>query len=127
MTSTARRAVYCSHRSTAVRRVWTHALKPVDFVRRIQLWLAKAARGELHDTAQPPDPLFFVSQLTMIVPRAALLPADNPVELIGFVRPEKRADADGVGHRGCRQKQQGAGCRVCREPSFQLGSCPVRR
>jgi hypothetical protein len=65
--------------------------RPVDFIRRIQLWLAKAARGELHDTAQPPDPLFFLSQLAIIVPRAALLPAADPVELIGFVRPDNQA------------------------------------
>jgi hypothetical protein len=75
-------------------RPWPEArltYRPVDFVRRIQLWLAKAARGELHDTAQPPDPLFFVSQLGIIVPRAALLPSTEPVELIGFVRPDNQA------------------------------------
>jgi hypothetical protein len=75
-------------------RPWSEAnltYRPVDFVRRIQLWLSKAARGELHDTAQPPDPLFFVSQLGIIVPRAALLPVADPVELIGFVRPDNQA------------------------------------
>jgi hypothetical protein len=75
-------------------RPWSEArltYRPVDFIRRIQLWLAKAARGELHDTAQPPDPLFFVSQLGIIVPRAALLPAADPVELIGFVRPDNQS------------------------------------
>ncbi len=75
-------------------RPWPEArltYRPIGFIRRIQLWLAKAARGELHDTAQPPDPLFFVSQLGIIVPRAALLPTAEPVELIGFVRPENRA------------------------------------
>ena len=58
-------------------------------MRRIQLWLGKAARGELHDTAQPPDPLF-ASQLEIIVPRAALLPATDPIELIGLVRPDNK-------------------------------------
>lgn len=75
-------------------RPWPEArltYRPVDFIRRIQLWLAKAARGELHDTAQPPDPLFFVSRVGIIVPRAALLAAADPVELIGFVRPDNRA------------------------------------
>jgi hypothetical protein len=41
-------------------RPWSEAkltYRPADLIRRIQLWLAKAARGELHDTAQPPDPL----------------------------------------------------------------------
>jgi len=49
-------------------RPWPEArltYRPADLVRRIQLWLAKAARGELHDTAQPPDPLFFASQLAI--------------------------------------------------------------
>jgi Prokaryotic E2 family A/ThiF family len=75
-------------------RPWSEAkltYRPADFLRRIQLWLAKAARGELHDTAQPPDPLFFVSQLAIVVPRAALLPAAKPIELIGFVRPDNPA------------------------------------
>jgi hypothetical protein len=75
-------------------RPWSEAkltYRPADLVRRIQLWLAKAARGELHDTAQPPDPLFFVSQLAMIVPRSALVPAADPVELIGFIRPDNPA------------------------------------
>lgn len=75
-------------------RPWSEAkltYRPADLVRRIQLWLAKAARGELHDTAQPPDPLFFISQLAIIVPRAALLPAAEPVELIGFVRQDNPA------------------------------------
>lgn len=75
-------------------RPWSEAkltYRPADLIRRIQLWLAKAARGELHDTAQPPDPLFFISQLAMIVPHAALLPAAEPVELIGFVRPDNPA------------------------------------
>ena len=75
-------------------RPWPEArltYRHVDFIRRIQLWLAKAVRGELHDTAQPPDPLFFLSQLAIIVPRAALLPATDPVELIGFVRPDNQA------------------------------------
>ena len=75
-------------------RPWSEAkltYRPADLVRRIQLWLAKAARGELHDTAQPPDPLFFVSQLAMIIPRTALLPAAGPTELIGFIRPDNPA------------------------------------
>ena len=75
-------------------RPWPEArltYRPADLVRRIQLWLAKAARGELHDTAQPPDPLFFASQLAIIIPRSALLPAAHPAELIGFVRQDNPA------------------------------------
>jgi len=61
---------------------------PADLIRRAQLWLAKAARGELHDPAQPPDPLFFHSQLALIVPPAALAESPEPAELIAFVRQD---------------------------------------
>ncbi|MGM4883084.1 hypothetical protein [Rhizobium sp. 62_C5_N11_2] len=64
------------------------AFTPADFIRRIQLWLAKAARGELHDTAQPLEPLFFRNPATIILPAAALTPADLPAELVGHLRNE---------------------------------------
>lgn len=72
-------------------RPWAEArltFTPVDFIRRIQLWLAKAARGELHDTAQPLEPLFFSNPATIILPAAALTPADRPAELVGHLRNE---------------------------------------
>jgi hypothetical protein len=75
-------------------RPWPEAkltYRPADLIRRIQLWLAKAARGELHDTAQPPDPLFFVSQLAIIIPRSTLQAAATPAELIGFIRQDNPA------------------------------------
>ena len=59
-----------------------------DIARRVQLWLSRAARGELHDAAQPPDPLFFDSQLTLVLPAAAVFKACGPVELTGFVRED---------------------------------------
>ena len=59
-----------------------------DIARRIQLWLSKAARGELHDPAQPPDPLFFTSHLQLVVPASALLETTVAVELEGFVRED---------------------------------------
>jgi hypothetical protein len=62
-----------------------------DIARRIQLWLSKAARGQLHDAAQPPDPLFFTSQLGLILPAAALTGSNEPVELAGFVRPDNES------------------------------------
>lgn len=65
------------------------AFTPADFIRRIQLWLAKAARGELHDTAQPLEPLFFRNPAAIILPAAALTPADNPAELVGHLRNEQ--------------------------------------
>lgn len=72
-------------------RPWAEAqltFTPADFIRRIQLWLAKAARGELHDTAQPLEPLFFRNPATIILPAAALTEADRPAELVGHIRSE---------------------------------------
>jgi integrative and conjugative element protein (TIGR02256 family) len=59
-----------------------------DFLRRIQLWLAKAALGSLHEAAQPLDPLFYYNQLSLILPPAALASNTEPVELVGFLRPD---------------------------------------
>ncbi len=56
-----------------------------DIARRILLWLSKAARGDLHDDSQPPEPLFFNSQLKLIVPATIVSKHDKPVELIGFI------------------------------------------
>jgi len=72
-------------------RPWSEAkltATPADLLRRIQLWLSKAARGELHDPAQPPDPLFFVSTLGLILPPSAVAPNSEPVELVGYIRPD---------------------------------------
>jgi hypothetical protein len=72
-------------------RPWAEArltTTPMHLIRRVQLWLAKAARGELHDPAQPVDPVFFASHLTLIVPPAALAQTAEPVELLGFFRPD---------------------------------------
>jgi proteasome lid subunit RPN8/RPN11 len=63
---------------------------PADLARRIQLWLAKAARGELHDAAQPPEPLFFKSPLTFVIPSETLAEGE-PAELIGFIPPDNPA------------------------------------
>ncbi len=59
-----------------------------DLVRRTQHWLAKAARGELHDPALPPEPLFFGSGLAMVIPPDSLSGAVNTVELVGIMRPD---------------------------------------
>jgi integrative and conjugative element protein (TIGR02256 family) len=61
-----------------------------DILRRTQLWLSKAARGELHDPAQPPDPLFFNSPRGLVLPMATLSPSEDPVELTAFIRPENQ-------------------------------------
>lgn len=59
-----------------------------DVIRRTQLWLAKAARGDLHDPAQPIDPLFYQSHLTLVIPGEAIGASAEPVELVGFVRDD---------------------------------------
>jgi hypothetical protein len=72
-------------------RPWAEAKLSVtayDLVRRIQLWLSKAARGELHDTAQPPEPLFFHSQFGLVLPASALAGNGEPIELAGYMRPD---------------------------------------
>ena len=61
-----------------------------DILRRIQVWLSKTARGELHDVAQPPEPLFFGTPLRLVLPFAALVGAKDPVELVGFVRDDNQ-------------------------------------
>lgn len=64
---------------------WT----PADTIRRIQLWLAKAARGDLHETARPLEPHFFPAPRSLVIPRAALEQSEGkPVELVGFVHAE---------------------------------------
>jgi hypothetical protein len=68
------------------RLAWT----PTDLIRRIQTWLAKAACGELHDPGRPLDPIFFRAPRTIILPRAALLPASSTPELAGFVHADQK-------------------------------------
>jgi molybdopterin/thiamine biosynthesis adenylyltransferase len=72
-------------------RPWAEAqltFTPAEFMRRVQLWLAKAARGELHDTAQPLEPLFFHNPAKIILPTAALMQTNEPSELVGHMRSE---------------------------------------
>ena len=59
-----------------------------DILQRVQAWLSRAARGELHDTAQPPDPLFFAPQLNLVVPAAVISSLEGPRELTGYVRED---------------------------------------
>jgi integrative and conjugative element protein (TIGR02256 family) len=48
----------------AVMRTWT----PENFLGRIQFWLQKSARGELHPADQPVEQLFFVAQHELVLP-----------------------------------------------------------
>lgn len=59
---------------------------PADFLWRIALWLSKAARGELHDPAQPLDPIFLQSTHTLLLPEAALADKPEPIELGAYCR-----------------------------------------
>lgn len=64
---------------------------PSDFVRRVGLWLSKAARGELHDPSQPLDPHFFRTGLGLIIPREALSGEGRLPDLAGWTnRPDSR-------------------------------------
>ena len=75
-------------------RPWPEArltFTPADYLRRIQLWLARAARGELEDLAQPLEPLFFASPATIVLPADALTDTSNAVELVGYLRDKDRS------------------------------------
>ncbi|MFC6282575.1 MULTISPECIES: ThiF family adenylyltransferase [Polaromonas] len=48
----------------AVHRTWT----PQNFLRRIQWWLEKNSRGELHPADQPVEQLFFQSRYELVLP-----------------------------------------------------------
>lgn len=61
---------------------------PAEFSRLIQLWLAKAARGELHDPAQPPDPLFYSSDMSLVMPRSVFEAGTTAAEFTGFMHAE---------------------------------------
>ena len=50
--------------AAAVMRTWT----PQSFLRRIQWWLEKSARGELHPTDQPVEHLFFATRYELVLP-----------------------------------------------------------
>jgi Prokaryotic E2 family A/Prokaryotic homologs of the JAB domain/ThiF family len=63
---------------------WT----PTDFLVRIQIWLAKTARGELHGDARAPEPIFVAPGPVLIVARSDLLAAsEGPIEL-NVYRPD---------------------------------------
>jgi Prokaryotic E2 family A/ThiF family/Prokaryotic homologs of the JAB domain len=74
-------------------RPWTEArltYTPTEFSRLIQLWLAKAARGELHDPAQPPDPLFYGADTALVLPRSVFEAGCATSEFAGFVRADNQ-------------------------------------
>lgn len=74
-------------------RPWSEArltYTPAELMRLVQLWLAKAARGELHDPAQPPDPLFYGADMSLVVPRSVFEAGSTISEFSGFVRADNQ-------------------------------------
>lgn len=77
-------------------RPWAEAKSaygPVELGYRILQWFKKAARGELHDVAQPLEPFFALhSPYELIMPREAWA-ADSTkiIEMIGVVQGELRS------------------------------------
>lgn len=70
-------------------RPWSEArltYTPTELSRLVQLWLAKAARGELHDPAQPPDPLFYGADMALVLPRGVFEAGTTTSEFVGFMR-----------------------------------------
>ena len=71
-------------------RPWTelrHSWTGTAFVERVRLWLAKTARGKLHEADQPLEPLMFSHGWDLVVPAKFGLP-DGPSTLaarVGFV------------------------------------------
>ncbi|SFN67979.1 ThiF family adenylyltransferase [Dokdonella immobilis] len=70
----------------AVLRTWT----PPAFLRRIQWWLERSARGELHPADQPVEQMFFASQYELILPwNYAKLREDLSARFVVFKGPER--------------------------------------
>lgn len=63
----------------------------MDLARRIQMWLAKAARGELHDQSLPPEPIFYPATYSLILPAAAIGPEGHRQSLSGYIRPDNKS------------------------------------
>ncbi|UQN34890.1 ThiF family adenylyltransferase [Alcaligenes aquatilis] len=71
---------------TAVYRTWT----PQNFLRRIQWWLERSARGELHPADQPVEQLFFASKYELVLPwNMPALIADTTTRFILVRGPDR--------------------------------------
>lgn len=76
--------------STEVYRTWT----PQNFLRRIQWWLEKTARKELHSADQPVEQLFFQSKYELVLPwniDQLKNAGEQLVILLGITRPDEGA------------------------------------
>lgn len=72
----------------AVMRTWT----PPAFLRRIQWWLEKSARGELHPADQPVEHLFFASKYELVLPWNLAELSKNPALRFVVVQRQERPD-----------------------------------
>lgn len=70
----------------SVSRTWT----PERFLRRIQWWLEKASRGELHPSDQPVEQLFFVAPYELVLPWNFDALKSLPNQRFTIVRSETR-------------------------------------
>lgn len=71
-----------------VMRTWT----PQAFLRRIQWWLEKSARNEIHPTDQPVEHLFFASKYELVLPWNLDALKANPDQRFIVVRQNERPD-----------------------------------
>ncbi len=74
--------------SAVVMRTWT----PQAFLRRIQWWLEKSARGELHPADQPVEHLFFASKYELVLPWNLDKLRQNTDQHFVVVRQQERPD-----------------------------------
>jgi integrative and conjugative element protein (TIGR02256 family) len=72
----------------SVRRTWT----PENFLRRIQWWLEKSAKGELHPADQPVEQLFFVTKYELVLPWNFEELKNNPEQKFVVIRGITRPD-----------------------------------
>lgn len=72
----------------AVMRTWT----PPAFLRRIQWWLEKSARGELHPADQPVEHLFFASKYELVLPWNLVELRKSAADRFVVVRRQERPD-----------------------------------
>jgi len=74
--------------AAAVMRTWT----PAAFLRRIQWWLEKSARSELHPADQPVEHLFFASKYELVLPWNLAELRKNPALRFVVVQRDQRPD-----------------------------------
>ena len=74
--------------AAAVMRTWT----PASFLRRIQWWLERSARSELHPADQPVEHLFFASKYELVLPWNLAELRKNPALRFVVVQRDQRPD-----------------------------------